>query len=64
MLCNEEGEKIEPEDTTIRLSKKTKKRVEKLGDFGQSWDDLLNDMADFIEDREEEWVEEEEQEEE
>jgi hypothetical protein len=48
------------DETTVRLSKKTKKRVEKLGDFGQSWDDLLNDMADFIEENEEEWFSEEE----
>ena len=48
------------DETTVRLSKTTKKRVEKLGDFGQSWDDLLNDMADFIEENEEEWFSEEE----
>jgi hypothetical protein len=50
------------EYTTIRLWKSTKKRVEKLGDFGQSWDDLLIDMADFIEDHEDEWFSEEEEE--
>ena len=54
--------KIEDE-TTVRLSKKTKKRVEKLGQFGQSWDDLLNDMCEFIEANEEEWFEEDEEEE-
>ena len=46
--------------TTVRLSQRTKKRVERLGVFGQSWDDVLNDMVDFIEEREEEWFEEEE----
>jgi hypothetical protein len=45
---------------TIRLSARTRKRVERLGDFGQSWGDLLNDIVDFIEDHEEEWFEEEE----
>ena len=46
--------------TTIRISQRTKKRVERLGTFGQSWDDVLNDMVDFIEENEEEWFEEEE----
>lgn len=48
------------EDTTVRISRKTKKRVERLGVMGQSWDELLNDMVDFIEENEEEWFEEEE----
>jgi len=47
---------------TIRISNRTKKRVEKLGTFGQSWDDLLNDMAEFIEENEEAWLEGEEEE--
>jgi hypothetical protein len=47
-------------DTTVRISRKTKIRVEKLGSFGQSWDDLLNDMCEFIEENEEEWFEDEE----
>lgn len=52
------------DETTVRLSKKTKRRVEKFGAFGQSWDDLLNDMCNFIQDHEEEWFEDEEEEEE
>jgi hypothetical protein len=44
---------------TIRISNTTKKRVQKIGAFGQSWDELLNEMVDFIEDHEEEWYEEE-----
>ena len=48
------------EDTTVRINRKTKKRVERLGVMGQSWDELLNEMAQFIEDNEEEWFEEEE----
>ena len=45
---------------TIRISQKTRKRVERLGSFGQSWDDLLNEMVDFIEEDEEGWFDEEE----
>ena len=56
MTTSEEGKG----SLTIRLSATTRKRVERLGDFGQSWDDLLNDIVDFIEDHEEEWFEEEE----
>jgi hypothetical protein len=48
--------------TTIRLEKSTKRRVEKLGDLGDTWDTLLNDMAEFIEDHEEEWFTDEEEE--
>ena len=48
------------EDTTVRINRKTKKRVERLGAMGQSWDELLNDMVDFIEENEDEWFEEEE----
>ena len=46
------------ESLTIRINGKTRVRVERLGSFGQSWDDLLNDMVDFIEQHEEEWFEE------
>lgn len=49
-------------DTTIRLKKTTKRRVEMLGDLSDTWDSLLNDMAEFIENRQEEWWEEEENE--
>jgi len=52
------------ESTTIMISRKTKKRLEKLGDFNTSWDELLIDMADFIEEHEDEWFTEEEEEEE
>lgn len=48
--------------TTVRLNGSTKRRVERLGDAGDTWDSLLNDMCDFIEDREDEWWEEEEEE--
>jgi hypothetical protein len=53
-------EEIGKGSLTIRLSSRTRKRVERLGAFGQSWDDLLNDIVDFIEDHEQEWFEEEE----
>jgi hypothetical protein len=57
-------EKKMSESTTIMISRKTKKRLEKLGDFNTSWDELLIDMADFIEEHEDEWFTEEEEEEE
>lgn len=59
MIENEE----ETGSLTIRIDGKTRKRIEKLGVFGQSWNDVLNDMVDFIEEHEEEWFEEEEEEE-
>lgn len=52
---------MEKEDTTIKVSKQTVKRLQKLGSFGDSWNDLLNEMAEFIEDHEDEWFEEEEE---
>jgi hypothetical protein len=44
------------DDTSIRIEKKIAKRVKKFGLFGQSWDDLLNDVADFIEEHMDDWV--------
>ena len=54
--------KEEDGSLTIRISQKTIKRIKKLGSFGQSWDDLLNDMVDFIEENEELWFDVEEEE--
>lgn len=47
--------------TTIRLKKATKRRVERLGDLGDTWDTLLNDMAEYIEAHLEDWFDEEEE---
>jgi hypothetical protein len=47
----------------IKISNITRRKLEKLGVFGQSWNVLLNDMADFIMDHEDEWFSEEEEEE-
>jgi hypothetical protein len=46
--------------SSIRIKNTTKRRVEKLGDLGDTWDTLLNDMASYIEDNLEDWFEEEE----
>lgn len=59
-----EIEETDRTGTTIRLQKSTKRRVEKLGDLGDTWDTLLNDMAEFIEDHEEEWFSDDDEEEE
>lgn len=40
------------EDTTIRISKNTKKRLMEFGFFGESWNGLLNRLADFYQDGE------------
>lgn len=37
------------ETTTIRVTQKTKERLEKKGSFGESFDDLLNRLLDSIE---------------
>lgn len=34
-------------DTSIRISKETKRRLSEYGEFGDSWDDLLNRLADL-----------------
>lgn len=47
--------------TTVRVNKSTVKRIQKLGDLSDSWDSLLNAMADYIEDHQEDWWEEEEE---
>ena len=48
-------------DTTIRLTQSTAKRLKALGHFGESWDDLLNRLADCYEECEEEEDEDEEE---
>jgi hypothetical protein len=37
------------ERTSIGLDKKTKKRLEKCGDTGQSFDEVINDLIDYRE---------------
>jgi hypothetical protein len=41
------------DDTTIRISKSTKKRFGKLGNLSESWNELLEKVADFLENNEE-----------
>lgn len=41
--------------TTIRVKKDTAGRIGDFGAFNQSFDDVLNNMMDFIEDHEDEW---------
>lgn len=50
--------------TTVRLKKSTVKRIQRLGDLSDSWDTLLNAMADYIEEHEDDWWEEDEEDEE
>jgi len=38
----------------IRISDETVKRMKELGTFGQSYDDLINEALDALEDLEEE----------
>jgi len=40
---------IKMEYTTISIKKKTKNRLEKHGRKGQTWDELINEMLDEIE---------------
>jgi len=37
------------ETTTIRMSLKTKERFDKLGNYGESADDILNRLMDALE---------------
>lgn len=48
------------DDTTLRVKKSTAERLQKLGDLSDTYDTLLNAMADYIEDHENDWWEEEE----
>ena len=43
----------------IRISEKTQKRMKELGDFGQSYDDLVNEALDALEEQLEEDEDEE-----
>lgn len=47
--------------SSIRLKNTTKRRVELLGDLGDTWDSLLNDMAEYIEAHLDDWFEDEEE---
>ena len=47
------------EISSIRVSKETKKRLSKLGNTAETFDELLNAMASFIEQNENDWWEEE-----
>jgi hypothetical protein len=37
--------------TTVRINVNTKKRIEALGLFSESWDELLNRLAKIAEDQ-------------
>jgi hypothetical protein len=39
----------------IKINDRTRKKLESLGEFGQSWNELLNEMADFVLEHEDEW---------
>lgn len=40
---------MEYENTTIWMSKNTKKRLDSIGNFKESYDDVLNRIIDLIE---------------
>lgn len=42
----------------VRLKRSTAKRVQKLGDLSDTWDSLLNALADFAEAQQDQWWEE------
>lgn len=46
------------ETGVIRINKALEKKLKELGYFGESWNDLLGRMADYIESREVEFDEE------
>jgi hypothetical protein len=46
---------VEGNPLVVKISDTTRKKLESLGEFGQSWNELLNEMADFVLERDDEW---------
>ncbi len=44
-------EKIKDEITSIRITKKTRERLARLGNKGETWDTLVNRLIDEVEKR-------------